>query len=29
VFGYPGWTENQDAAFYEDERYFRPQGKAG
>jgi Protein of unknown function (DUF3025) len=29
VFGYPGWTENQAGAFYEDERYFRPQGKAG
>jgi hypothetical protein len=29
VFGYPGWMENQDAAFYDDERYFRPQGKAG
>jgi len=29
VFGYPGWTEDQDAAFYDDERYFRPQGKAG
>jgi hypothetical protein len=29
VFGYPGWAEGQDAAFYEDERYFRPQGKAG
>jgi hypothetical protein len=29
VLGYPGWTDNQDAAFYEDERYFRPQGKAG
>ena len=24
VFGYPGWTEGQDAAFYEDKRYFRP-----
>jgi len=29
VFGYPGWAENQDERFYEDERYFRPQGKAG
>jgi hypothetical protein len=29
VFGYPGWAEGQDAAFYEDERYFRAQGKAG
>jgi hypothetical protein len=29
VFGYPGWSEHQDAAFYDDERYFRPQGKAG
>jgi hypothetical protein len=29
VFGYPGWTESQDAAFYENERYFRSQGKAG
>jgi hypothetical protein len=29
VFGYPGWSEDQDAAFYEDQRYFRPQGKAG
>jgi hypothetical protein len=25
IFGYPGWTEGQDAAFYEDKRYFRPQ----
>lgn len=25
VFGYPGWSEGQDAAFYDDERYFRPQ----
>ena len=25
VFGYPGWmAENADAAFYEDQRYFRP-----
>jgi hypothetical protein len=24
VFGYPGWHETQDAAFYEDKRYFRP-----
>jgi len=29
VFGYPGWAEGQDARFYEDGRYFRPQGKAG
>ena len=29
VFGYPGWGPNQDAAFYDDQRYFRPQGKAG
>jgi hypothetical protein len=29
VFGYPGWAEGQDVRFYEDERYFRPQGKAG
>jgi hypothetical protein len=29
VFGYPGWSPNQDAAFYDDQRYFRPQGKAG
>jgi hypothetical protein len=29
VFGYPGWAEGQDAAFYDDERYFRPQGNAG
>jgi len=28
VFGYPGWAENDSAAFYDDERYFR-QGKAG
>ena len=28
VFGYPGWAENESAAFYDDERYFR-QGKAG
>jgi hypothetical protein len=28
VFGYPGWAENQDERFYDDERYFR-QGKAG
>jgi hypothetical protein len=24
VFGYPGWYPGQDAAFYEDKRYFRP-----
>lgn len=24
VFGYPGWSEGQDAAFYQDKRYFRP-----
>ena len=29
VFGYPGWSESQDAAFYEDERYFRPVGGRG
>jgi hypothetical protein len=29
VFGYPGWAEEQSAAFYDDARYFRPQGKAG
>jgi hypothetical protein len=23
VFGFPGWSDNQDARFYEDERYFR------
>ena len=23
VFGYPGWAENERAAFYDDERYFR------
>jgi len=28
VFGYPGWADNERAAFYDDERYFR-QGKAG
>jgi hypothetical protein len=28
VFGYPGWADNDNAAFYDDERYFR-QGKAG
>jgi hypothetical protein len=27
VFGYPGWAENDSAAFYDDDRYFR-QGKA-
>ena len=26
VFGYPGWAENDSAAFYDDDRYFR-QGK--
>jgi hypothetical protein len=26
VFGYPGWAPEQNAAFYEDGRYFRPQG---
>lgn len=29
VFGYPGWWPGQDAAFYADKRYFRPQGNAG
>ena len=29
VFGYPGWADDQDAAFYDDQRYFRPQGNAG
>ena len=24
ILGYPGWSEGQDAAFYEDKRYFRP-----
>jgi hypothetical protein len=24
IFGYPGWYPEQDAAFYEDKRYFRP-----
>jgi hypothetical protein len=24
IFGYPGWSDGQDAAFYEDKRYFRP-----
>jgi len=24
IFGYPGWSEGQDASFYEDKRYFRP-----
>jgi hypothetical protein len=24
IFGYPGWSEGQDAAFYDDRRYFRP-----
>ena len=29
VFGYPGWAEQQNAAFYDDERYFRPAGGRG
>ena len=30
VFGYPGWTEaGAHAEFYADERYFRPQPRAG
>jgi hypothetical protein len=29
VFGYPAWSDNQSAGFYDDERYFRAQGKAG
>jgi hypothetical protein len=29
VFGYPGWSEQQDPAFYDNQRYFRPQGNAG
>ncbi len=30
VFGYPGWIAgNERPEFYDDERYFRPQGKAG
>ena len=30
VFGYPGWAQNQDARYYEDERYFRPiRGRGG
>ena len=28
VFGYPGWAENDEPGFYDDDRYFR-QGKAG
>ena len=24
IFGYPGWSEGQNAGFYEDKRYFRP-----
>jgi hypothetical protein len=24
IFGYPGWSDGQDAAFYGDKRYFRP-----
>lgn len=24
IFGYPGWFAGQDAAFYDDKRYFRP-----
>ena len=24
IFGYPGWSEGQNAAFYADKRYFRP-----
>jgi len=24
IFGYPGWLDEQGAAFYEDKRYFRP-----
>jgi len=24
IFGFPGWSEGQDAAFYDDKRYFRP-----
>ena len=24
IFGYPGWSDGQDAAFYSDKRYFRP-----
>jgi len=24
IFGYPGWSEGQDASFYDDKRYFRP-----
>jgi len=30
IFGYPGWAEEGErAAFYDDGRWFRPQGKAG
>jgi hypothetical protein len=28
VFGYPGWSEGQDAAFYDDPRYFRRLSRA-
>jgi len=24
IFGYPGWHKSQDAAFYDDKRWFRP-----
>jgi len=24
IYGYPGWYREQDSAFYEDKRYFRP-----
>jgi hypothetical protein len=24
IFGYPGWLDGQDAALYDDKRYFRP-----
>lgn len=27
VLGYPGWSEGQDAGFYDDRRYFRPLGR--
>jgi len=30
IFGYPGWApESEQATFYDDARWFRPQGKAG
>ena len=29
VFGYPAWADNHTAEFYDNERYFRAQGKAG